>query len=126
MEQSTPVSAVSSELPAGQLPSNEGLRNIQQVITYMYLLPPEGMNRASCIGLLFSSTICQINVNSVIYLLMYDMCELGYIQQCFVRLVSWFLSIRQIAETLFHCVSSPWFHKKSIIMILLGKHFKAV
>lgn len=35
MEQSTPVPTVSSELVAGQLPSNEGLRNIQQVITYI-------------------------------------------------------------------------------------------
>lgn len=48
MEQSKPVSTVGSELVAGQLPSNEGLHNIQQVITYMYLLPPEWVNRAYC------------------------------------------------------------------------------
>ena len=78
MEQSTPVSTVSSELTAGQLPSNEGLRNIQQVITFMCLLPPEWVNRASCIGLLFIDTVWQINVNSVTYLLIYDMCEVLY------------------------------------------------
>ena len=42
MEQSTPVSPVSAKLGAGQLPSNEGLHDVQQVTTYaiyyVYLL----------------------------------------------------------------------------------------
>ena len=74
MEQSTPVSTVSSELAAGQLPSNEGLRNIQQVLnkyTCIYCLLT-GSTEPPALGLLFISTVYQISVNSVTYLLMCD------------------------------------------------------
>ena len=38
MEQSAPDFPVSSELVAGQLPSNKGLHDVQQVTTHIHLL----------------------------------------------------------------------------------------